>query len=106
MVQQRRVRGGAVLSATFPDSGVTAVHPASGDYPLGKAGDVLTVEFLVMGLPCLGLNGGPEFKHSKASSCHVATDTQEEIDRYWDAIFSNGGEGSCCGWCRDYWGIS
>ena len=83
-----------------------AVHPASGDYPLGKAGDVLTVEFTVMGLPCLGLNGGPEFKHSEASSCHVATDTQEEIDRYWDAIFSNGGEGSCCGWCRDYWGIS
>ena len=106
MVQQRRVRGGAVLSATFPDSGVTAVHPASGDYSSGKAGDVLTVEFTVMGLPCLGLNGGPEFKHSEASSCHVATDTQEEIDRYWDAIVSNGGEESFCGWCRDRWGIS
>jgi predicted 3-demethylubiquinone-9 3-methyltransferase (glyoxalase superfamily) len=91
---------------TFPDSEVTAVHQAPGDYPSGKAGDVLTVEFTVMGLPCLGLNGGPQFPQSEAFSFQVATDSQEETDRYWDAIVSNGGEESQCGWCKDRWGIS
>ena len=93
-------------AATFPDSEVTAVHPAPGDYPSGKEGDVITVEFTVMGLPCIGLNGGTAFKHSEAFSFQVATDTQEETDRYWDAIVGNGGEESECGWCRDRWGIS
>jgi predicted 3-demethylubiquinone-9 3-methyltransferase (glyoxalase superfamily) len=93
-------------AATFPDSEVTAVHLAPGDYPSGKEGEVITVEFTVMGLPCLGLNGGPDFKHSEAFSFQVATDTQEETDRYWDAIVGNGGEESYCGWCRDRWGIS
>jgi predicted 3-demethylubiquinone-9 3-methyltransferase (glyoxalase superfamily) len=93
-------------AATFPDSRVTAVHRAPLDYPSGKEGDVITVEFTVMGIPCVGLNGGPEFKHSEAFSFKVATDTQEETDRYWNAIVSNGGEESVCGWCRDRWGIS
>jgi len=93
-------------AATFPDSGVTVVHLAPGDYPSGKEGEVITVEFTVMGIPCLGLNGGPAFRHSEAFSFQVATDTQEETDRYWDAIVSNGGEESQCGWCRDRWGIS
>ncbi len=93
-------------AATFPDSEVTAVHLAPGDYPSGKEGEVITVEFTVMGLPCVGLNGGPNFKHSEAFSFQVATDTQEETDRYWDAIVSNGGKESHCGWCRDRWGIS
>ena len=92
-------------AATFPDSEVTAVHHAPLDYPSGKKGDVLTVEFTVMGIPCLGLNGGPEVKHSEAFSFQVATDTQEETDRYWDAIVGNGGEANVCGWCRDRWGI-
>lgn len=91
---------------TFPDSRVLAVHHAPGDYPDGKAGDVLTVEFTVMGIPCLGLNGGPAFKHSEAFSFQVATDTQEETDRLWNAIVSNGGQESECGWCRDKWGLS
>ena len=89
-----------IYAATFPDSEVTAVRVAPGDYPSGKAGDVLTVEFTVMGIPCVGLNGGPAFKHSEAFSLQVATDTQEETDRYWSAIVSNGGEESQCGWCR------
>ncbi len=93
-------------AATFPDSEVTAVYPAPGDYPSGKAGDVITVEFTVMGIPCVGLNGGTAFKHSEAFSFQVATDTQEETDRYWNAIVGNGGEESECGWCRDRWGIS
>ena len=93
-------------ATTFPDSEVTAVHQAPGDYPSGNAGDVLTVEFTVMGLPCLGLNGGPQFPQSEAFSFQVATDSQEETDRYWDAIISNGGEESQCGWCKDRWGIS
>ena len=91
---------------TFPDSAVTAVHRAPGDYPSGKEGDVLTVEFTVMGIPCLGLNGGPTFKHSEAFSFQVATDDQAETDRLWDAIISHGGEASACGWCRDKWGLS
>jgi len=91
---------------TFPDSKVTAVHKAPGDYPSGKRGDVLTVEFTVFGIPCMGLNGGPMFKHSEAFSFQVATDTQEETDRYWNAIVGNGGEESACGWCKDRWGVS
>ncbi|WP_376960235.1 VOC family protein [Azospirillum sp. A26] len=91
---------------TFPGSAVTAVHRAPADYPSGKAGDVLTVEFTVAGLPCLGLNGGPAFKHSEAFSFQIATDDQEETDRYWTAIVGNGGRESACGWCKDRWGIS
>ena len=93
-------------AATFPDSKVTAVHKAPGDYPGGKKGDVLTVEFTVLGIPCLGLNGGPAFKHSEAFSFQVATDDQEETDRYWNAIVGNGGQESECGWCKDRWGLS
>ena len=93
-------------AATFPDSTVTAVHKAPSDYPNGKQGDVLTVQFTVMGIPCLGLNGGPAFKHTEAFSFQVATDSQEETDRYWDAIVGNGGQESACGWCKDRWGVS
>ncbi|MFD2677479.1 VOC family protein [Camelimonas lactis] len=93
-------------AATFPDSAVTAVHHAPSDYPSGKKGDVLTVEFTVAGVPCLGLNGGPAFRHSEAFSFQIATDDQEETDRYWNAIVANGGEASACGWCRDRWGVS
>ena len=93
-------------AATFPDSSVDAVTLAPGDYPNGKAGDVLTVQFTVLGVPCLGLNGGPAFRHSEAFSFQIATDTQEETDRYWNAIVGNGGEASACGWCRDRWGLS
>ena len=91
---------------TFPDSSVTAVSRAPGDFPGGKAGQVLTVSFTVMGVTCLGLNGGPAFQHSEAFSFQIATDDQAETDRYWDAIVGNGGEESMCGWCRDKWGIS
>ncbi len=93
-------------AATFPDSSVQAVHRSPGDYPAGKEGDVLTVEFTVMGVPCIGLNGGPEFKHSEAFSFQVATKDQEETDRYWNAIVGNGGQESACGWCKDKWGLS
>lgn len=91
---------------TFPDSSVGSVFRAPGDYPAGQKGDVLTVEFTVLGIPCLGLNGGPEFKHSEAFSFQVATYDQEETDRYWHAIVGNGGEESACGWCKDKWGLS
>jgi len=91
---------------TFPDSAVGAVHRAPGDYPSGKQGDVLTVEFTVMGIPCLGLNGGPVFKHSEAFSFQVATDDQAETDRLWSAIVDNGGQESECGWCKDKCGLS
>ncbi|MEO8029921.1 MAG: VOC family protein [Gemmatimonadota bacterium] len=91
---------------TFPDSAVSAVHQAPGDYPSGKQGDVLTVEFTVMGIPCLGLNGGPAFKHTEAFSFQVATADQAETDRYWNAIVGNGGQESDCGWCKDEWGLS
>jgi 2-polyprenyl-6-hydroxyphenyl methylase/3-demethylubiquinone-9 3-methyltransferase len=91
---------------TFPDSSVGAVLRAPGDYPSGKKGDVLTVEFTVMGIPCIGLNGGPEFKHNEAFSFQVATDDQTETDRYWNAIIGNGGQASECGWCKDKWGVS
>ncbi len=91
---------------TFPDSAVGAVMRAPGDYPSGKQGDVLTVEFTVMGIPCLGLNGGPAFTHDEAFSFQVATDNQEETDRLWNAIVGHGGQPSACGWCKDRWGIS
>ena len=91
---------------TFPDSLVGAVHRAPGDYPSGKEGDVLTVEFTVLGVACLGLNGGPAFKHNEAFSFQVATEDQGETDRYWNAIVGNGGQESECGWCKDKWGIS
>lgn len=93
-------------AATFPDSRVSAVHRAPSDYPSGRAGDVLTVHFTVLGIPCLGLNGGPAFPHSEAFSFQVATDTQEETDRYWNAIVGNGGRASACGWCKDRWGLN
>ena len=93
-------------AATFPDSAVTAVQNAPADYPDGKAGDVLTVQFTVFGIPCLGLNGGPTFTHSEAFSFQIATDDQEETDRYWQAIVNNGGQESACGWCKDRWGLS
>jgi predicted 3-demethylubiquinone-9 3-methyltransferase (glyoxalase superfamily) len=91
---------------TFPDSFVGAVLRAPADFPSGKKGDVLTVEFIVMGIPCLGLNGGPTFKHSEAFSFQIATDDQAETDRYWNAIVGNGGAESECGWCKDRWGLS
>ena len=91
---------------TFPDSAVGAVHPAPGDYPDGKQGNVLTVEFTVMGIPCIGLNGGDAFTHSEAFSFQIATDDQEETDRLWNAIVNNGGRESACGWCKDKWGLS
>lgn len=91
---------------TFPDSVVSEIFHAPGDYPSGKQGDVLTVSFTVLGIPCLGLNGGPEFKHSEAFSFQVATIDQAETDRYWNAIVGNGGQASACGWCKDKWGLS
>ena len=91
---------------TFPDSSVDAVHKAPGDYPSGKQGDVITVQFTVMGIPCLGLNGGPAFKHNEAFSFQIATDDQEETDSYWNAIVGNGGQESACGWCKDKWGLN
>jgi predicted 3-demethylubiquinone-9 3-methyltransferase (glyoxalase superfamily) len=93
-------------AATFPNSTVIAVHRAPADFPSGRKGDVLTVEFSVVGIPCIGLNGGPEFKHSEAFSFQIATDDQEETDRYWNAIVGNGGRESQCGWCKDRWGVS
>lgn len=93
-------------AATFPDSSVGAVMRAPGDYPSGQQGDVLTVEFTVMGIPCLGLNGGPAFPQTEAFSFQVATDDQAETDRLWNAIVGNGGQESACGWCKDKWGLS
>jgi len=91
---------------TFPDSAVHAVHHAPADFPSGSKGDVLTVDFTVAGIACIGLNGGPAFKHSEAFSFQIATDDQAETDRLWNAIVGNGGEESACGWCRDKWGLS
>jgi predicted 3-demethylubiquinone-9 3-methyltransferase (glyoxalase superfamily) len=91
---------------TFPDSAVGASHRAPGDFPAGKQGDVLVVEFTVMGIPCVGLNGGPGIKHNESFSFQVATDDQEETDRLWNAIVGNGGQESECGWCKDKWGVS
>ena len=93
-------------SEVFPDSAVTAVIRAPGDYPDGKQGDVLVVEFTVVGIPCMGLNGGSTFKQSEAFSFQIATDNQDETDRYWNAIVGNGGQESECGWCKDRWGLS
>lgn len=90
----------------FPDSRVEAFFRAPSDFPSGRAGDVLTVEFTVLGIPCIGLNGGPIFKHNEAFSFQIATDGQAETDRYWNAIVGNGGQESECGWCKDKWGIS
>ena len=96
----------AFYAATFPDSSVGTIMRAPGDFPSGQQGDVLTVEFTVLGTPCVGLNGGPMFKHSEAFSFQIATDSQEETDRYWNAIVGNGGAESQCGWCKDKWGLS
>lgn len=93
-------------AATFPDSSFEAIHRAPGDFPGGKEGDVLTVEFTVLGIPCVGLNGGPVFQHNEAFSFQVVTENQEETDRLWNAIVGNGGVESECGWCKDRWGIS
>ena len=93
-------------ASTFPDSAVTAVHRAPGDFPGGKAGSVLTVGFTVCGIACIGLNGGPIFQHSEAFSFQISTEDQEETDRYWNAIIGNGGAASQCGWCKDKWGLS
>ena len=93
-------------AATFPDSFVTAVNRAPTDFPSGKAGDVLTVEFTVAGIPCLGLNGGSAFTQSEAFSFQISTEDQAETDRYWNAIVDNGGLESACGWCKDRWGVS
>jgi len=93
-------------AATFPDSSVGAIWRAPSDYPSGKAGDVIVVEFTVAGVSCMGLNGGPMFKHNEAFSFVIATENQEETDRYWNAIVRNGGQESACGWCKDKWGIS
>lgn len=103
---------GAALDAatfyagTFPDSAVGAIHRAPGDYPAGRQGEVLMVEFTVMGIPCVGLNGGPGMPHNEAFSFQVATDDQAETDRLWNAIIDNGGLASECGWCKDRWGLS
>ena len=93
-------------AATFPDSAVVGVHRAPGDYPSGQEGDILTVEFTVAGIACVGINGGPAFKHSEAFSFQIATDDQEETDRLWNAVVGNGGQESACGWCKDKWGLS
>ncbi len=93
-------------AATFPNSSVGAVNRAPSDFPSGKAGDVLVVEFTVAGIPCIGLNGGPAFRQSEAFSFQIATDDQQETDRYWNAIVGNGGQESACGWCKDKWGVS
>ena len=100
------VEAARFYAKTFPDSEVGAIHQAPGDFPSGKQGDVLTVEFTVIGIPCIGLNGGPAFKHSEAFSFQVATDDQTETDRLWHAIVDHGGQASACGWCKDAWGLS
>lgn len=96
----------AFYAETFPDSRVLAVHRAPTHYPAGRAGDVLTVDFVVAGIPCMGLNGGPGTPHTQAFSFQIATDDQEETDRYWEAIVGNGGSANVCGWCQDKWGVS
>ena len=96
----------AFYAATFPDSRVTSVTRAPGDYPSGQQGDVLVVDFTVAGIPCMGLNGGPAFQQTEAFSFQIATENQEETDRYWNAIVGNGGQESACGWCKDKWGLS
>ncbi|WP_137179385.1 VOC family protein [Roseomonas sp. AR75] len=93
-------------ASVFPDSSVDGVHRAPSDYPAGKEGDVILVDFTVAGVRCVGLNGGPAFKHTEAFSFMITTEDQAETDRYWDAIVGNGGQESECGWCKDRWGIS
>lgn len=100
------LKAATFYASTFPDSAVGAVHHAPGDYPSGKAGDVITVEFTVAGIPCVGLNGGKAFTHSEAFSFQICTEDQAETDRLWNAIVDNGGQASVCGWCKDKWGIS
>ncbi|MEY4755303.1 MAG: hypothetical protein RJA34_201 [Pseudomonadota bacterium] len=100
------VEAAEFYAATFPDSQVGAVYRAPSDNPSGQQGGVLTVEFTVMGIPCVGLNGGPAFKHSEAFSFQILTEDQAETDRYWNAIIQNGGQISACGWCKDKWGLS
>jgi predicted 3-demethylubiquinone-9 3-methyltransferase (glyoxalase superfamily) len=95
-----------LYAETFPDSAVLAVFHAPSDYPSGKAGDVLTVSFTVAGVHCIGLNGGPAFQQSEVFSFQIATDSQEETDRYWNAVVENGGEENACGWCKDRWSVS
>ena len=103
----KEARAAAEFYATvFPDTRVTAVHRAPGDYPDGHEGDELTVEFTVCGIPCLGLNGGPQFPHTEAFSFQIMTEDQAETDRYWNAIVGNGGAESACGWCKDKWGVN
>ena len=106
MLDKDAERAASFYAKTFPNSSVGAIHRAPSDYPMGKAGDVLTVEFTVLGIPCIGVNGGSYFKHSEAFSFQISTDTQEETDKYWNAIVSNGGAESMCGWCKDKWGVS
>lgn len=91
---------------TFPDSAIKAVHRAPSDFPSGKKDDILTVEFTLAGISCIGLNGGPAFRHSEAFSFQISTEDQEETDRLWNAIVNNGGQESACGWCKDKWGLS
>jgi predicted 3-demethylubiquinone-9 3-methyltransferase (glyoxalase superfamily) len=100
------VEAARFYAETFPNSAVGAIHRAPGDFPSGKQGDVLTVYFTVCGIPCIGLNGGPAFKHNEAFSFQIATDDQAETDRLWNAIVGNGGQESACGWCKDKWGLS
>ena len=90
----------------FPDSHVKSIHYAPVDYPGGKSGDIITVEFTIFGIACVGLNGGPFYKHSEAFSFQIATETQEETDKYWNSLVENGGSESVCGWCKDRWGVS
>jgi predicted 3-demethylubiquinone-9 3-methyltransferase (glyoxalase superfamily) len=106
MYDKEALEAANFYAKVFPNTVVGAVHKAPTDYPMGKAGDVLIVEFSVMGIPCVGVNGGSYFKHSEAFSFQIATDSQEETDRYWNAIVENGGVESECGWCKDRYGIS
>ena len=93
-------------TATFPDSKILGIHHAPADHPTCKGSDILTVDFIVAGIPCMGINGGPTFTHSEAFSFQISTDSQEETDSYWNSIINNGGQASQCGWCKDRWGIS
>jgi predicted 3-demethylubiquinone-9 3-methyltransferase (glyoxalase superfamily) len=106
MYDKGALEAASFYSKIFPNSNVGAIHHAPTDYPMGKAGDILTVEFTVMGIPCIGVNGGSYFKHSEAFSFQISTDSQEETDQYWNAIIENGGEESMCGWCKDRFGLS
>ncbi|MFZ4715423.1 MAG: VOC family protein [Bacteriovoracaceae bacterium] len=106
MLDKEAEQAAQFYANTFPNSSVGSIHRAPGDYPMGKAGDVLTVEFTVLGISCIGVNGGSYFKHSEAFSFQISTENQEETDKYWNAIVNNGGVESQCGWCKDRWGVS